>query len=265
MLQAVDDAVRAARRDWMGVLARAPLAMLEQWARAAQTGGSLPQRTWLRPPETGLVMLRARAGKTRMSTVPMDRIVAGLQDPVFDSQRVFRAALRAISRPGTVVAVPAQVGALPGVHPAASALLLSLLGPENRLWLSPSLSADVVGANLRFHTGCAVVADCGEADFALVASPAEPPPLVAFPAGSDEHPERSASIVLQVVALADSGRWRLSGPGVAGERRIEVAELGADFRAQWAENHLRFPRGVDLYLACGERLCALARTTRTEA
>lgn len=200
-----------------------------------------------------------------MSAALMDRIVAGLGDPVFDAQRVFRAALRAMSRPGTVVAVPAQIGALPGVHPAAGALLLALLGPETRLWLSPSFSDGVVAANLRFHTGCAAVADCGEADFALVGSPAELPPLAAFPAGSDEHPERSASIVLQVAALSDRGGWRLSGPGVAGELRLGVAALDAGFVAQWADNHRRFPRGVDLYLACGERLCALARTTRIEA
>jgi alpha-D-ribose 1-methylphosphonate 5-triphosphate synthase subunit PhnG len=48
------------RREWMGLLARAPLALLETWA-ARQ-----PQRrtTWLRRPETGLVMVRARAGGT---------------------------------------------------------------------------------------------------------------------------------------------------------------------------------------------------------
>jgi alpha-D-ribose 1-methylphosphonate 5-triphosphate synthase subunit PhnG len=46
----------------MRLLARAPLAMLEGWARRAAESGSLPGRTWLRKPETGLVMLRARAG-----------------------------------------------------------------------------------------------------------------------------------------------------------------------------------------------------------
>lgn len=48
------------RREWMGLLACTPLALLEAWA-ARQ-----PQRrtTWLRRPETGLVMVRARAGGT---------------------------------------------------------------------------------------------------------------------------------------------------------------------------------------------------------
>ncbi len=48
------------RREWMGLLARAPLQLLEAWA-ARQ-----PQRavSWLRRPEIGLVMVRARAGGT---------------------------------------------------------------------------------------------------------------------------------------------------------------------------------------------------------
>jgi alpha-D-ribose 1-methylphosphonate 5-triphosphate synthase subunit PhnG len=56
-LQDVDS---AGRRAWMGVLARAPLGMLEAWA--AKRGKEA--FTWLRPPETGLVMVRARAGGT---------------------------------------------------------------------------------------------------------------------------------------------------------------------------------------------------------
>lgn len=48
------------RRTWMESLARADEADLEEWfARFAP-----PAYTWLRPPETGLVMVRARAGGT---------------------------------------------------------------------------------------------------------------------------------------------------------------------------------------------------------
>jgi alpha-D-ribose 1-methylphosphonate 5-triphosphate synthase subunit PhnG len=46
------------RRDWMQLLARAPLAMLENWMHSAGDGG----RIWLRKPEIGLAMLRARTG-----------------------------------------------------------------------------------------------------------------------------------------------------------------------------------------------------------
>ena len=42
----------------MGALARAPRELLEQWAARAE----LPAFTWLRRPEHGLAMVRARAG-----------------------------------------------------------------------------------------------------------------------------------------------------------------------------------------------------------
>lgn len=49
------------RAHWMSLLANAPLASL---AAAADTFGPLPQPLWLRRPEIGLAMVRARTGGT---------------------------------------------------------------------------------------------------------------------------------------------------------------------------------------------------------
>lgn len=49
------------RSAWMGLLARAPAEELAQLWRAC---GQSPAHEWLRPPETGMVMLRGRAGAT---------------------------------------------------------------------------------------------------------------------------------------------------------------------------------------------------------
>jgi alpha-D-ribose 1-methylphosphonate 5-triphosphate synthase subunit PhnG len=49
------------RRDWMGVLARAPA---DELARAFGRLGPEPGSHWLRPPEFGSVMVRGRAGGT---------------------------------------------------------------------------------------------------------------------------------------------------------------------------------------------------------
>ncbi|MBU2410371.1 MAG: phosphonate C-P lyase system protein PhnG, partial [Gammaproteobacteria bacterium] len=48
------------RPDWMALLARAPVALLEP--ALAQHTRIEPQ--WLRPPETGLMMVQGRAGGT---------------------------------------------------------------------------------------------------------------------------------------------------------------------------------------------------------
>ena len=50
-----------ARRRWMGILAKAAPGELESVCGAL---GTLPAYTWLRPPETGLVMVRGRIGGT---------------------------------------------------------------------------------------------------------------------------------------------------------------------------------------------------------
>jgi alpha-D-ribose 1-methylphosphonate 5-triphosphate synthase subunit PhnH len=146
---------------------------------------------------------------------------------------------------------------------AASALLLALLDQDTRLWLSPGAAAGGTAASLKFHTGCSMAAFPREADFALVAAAEELPPLEFFSAGAQEYPERSATIVLQVPAILESG-WRLTGPGIRNEVRLSVPALGDGFLSHWERNRARFPRGVDLYLSCGDRLCGLPRTTRME-
>jgi alpha-D-ribose 1-methylphosphonate 5-triphosphate synthase subunit PhnG len=64
----------------MGLLARAPMAMLEAWAQRQ------PPRSfaWLRRPETGLAMIRARAGgsgeKFNLGEMTLTRCVLRLDD-----------------------------------------------------------------------------------------------------------------------------------------------------------------------------------------
>ena len=131
-------------------------------------------------------------------------------------------------------------------------------------------ASDVPGW-LSFHTGCRVVDVPAEAMFAWVAEGDELPALDSLAQGSDTYPDASATCVVEVASLdptadaALAGDWRLRGPGIAGERALRVPGLPADFRAQWACTHARFPRGVDLVLATPTQLAGLPRTTRIEA
>jgi len=52
----------AMRRAWMAVLAHTPRAELEAALSQALEGASPPEFDWLRPPETGLAMVRGRIG-----------------------------------------------------------------------------------------------------------------------------------------------------------------------------------------------------------
>jgi alpha-D-ribose 1-methylphosphonate 5-triphosphate synthase subunit PhnH len=198
-----------------------------------------------------------------VNSIDLASVGPGFADPVLESQAAFRGCLSALATPGALVSLGAGLEPLPGMHAAASALLLSLLDQDTRLWISPGFATGPVATTLKFHTGCTFAASPGEADFALVSAAEELPPLDAFTAGSAEYPERSATVVLQVPAILGTG-WRLTGPGLRGEARLSVPALGDGFLPQWERNRARFPRGVDLFLTCGEALCGLPRTTRIE-
>jgi len=191
-------------------------------------------------------------------------MLPGLADPTLDSQRVFRSVLEAISRPGRIVDVPAALQAPAPLHPASAAVCLTLLDYDTPLWLDDASARPDVVEWLTFHCSMPLAAEPAAAPFALVADAARMPGLEAFEAGTAEHPERSATLIVQAQALIGGTGRRLTGPGIAGEERLDVAGLPAPFWAWASENHARFPRGVDLFLTAGRVIAALPRSTRVE-
>lgn len=196
--------------------------------------------------------------------VDLSAIGRGFEDLALDSQAVFRQVLSAISSPGEIHATSADVESPDGLHPAAAAVLLALLDQDTRLWLSPAFARGVAGTYLRFHTGCVLTDNPLAADFVL-ARPDELPRLSDLSLGSEEYPERSATVVLQVDGLSKDDGWCLSGPGIDGQAMLKVSGLDATFLPGWRESQLHFPRGVDLIFTSVDRLAAMPRTTRAEA
>lgn len=188
----------------------------------------------------------------------------GLADPVLDGQRIFRSVLEAMAHPGRVVGMAGPPRTPRPLHGSAVAVCLALVDLETPLWLDAAVRVPEVVDGLRFHCGCAIVAEPRAARFALAADPGSLPPLDAFDGGSDEYPDRSATLIVQAAALTAGAGPRLTGPGIAGEARLAVDGLPARFWAQLRDNHARFPRGVDVILAAPDGLAALPRTTWVE-
>ena len=188
----------------------------------------------------------------------------GLADPVLDSQRIFRGVLDALSHPGRIVSVAAEEAAPGPLHPATVAICLALVDLETPLWLDPAGRTPDVVEHLRFHCGCPIVEEPGRARFAVITDGESMPPLDPFDPGSDEYPDRSATLIVQARALASGAGRRLTGPGIESESRLEAAGLPARLWDEIRANHGRFPRGVDVLLTAGSRLAALPRTTRVE-
>ncbi len=183
----------------------------------------------------------------------------GFVDPVIEAQATFRAVLDAMARPGTIHCVGECLAAPAPLDRATAAVLLTLVDHETPLWL------DAFAAPARdwvaFHCGAALVRDPNTAYFAVALSL---PDLSQFSAGSHEAPEGSATVVLQVPALASGTCYRLSGPGLRKPEALFVTGLPPRFIAQWQQNRALFPRGVDIILCAGTMLTALPRSVSIE-
>jgi alpha-D-ribose 1-methylphosphonate 5-triphosphate synthase subunit PhnH len=192
-------------------------------------------------------------------------LAPGFDDPIADAQSSFRALLQVMSHPGRIAEIAAarQFKTVPGLSAAAAATALSLCDLETPVWLDPACAA--AAEWLRFHCGSPIVDDPSLARFAFAAGIASLPPLQRFELGSDEFPDRSTTLVLEVGGLAQGGKMGLTGPGIETAEHLGIDGPDTAFWAQRAELGVLFPRGLDLILTCGTRAAALPRTTRVEA
>ncbi|SDH73157.1 phosphonate C-P lyase system protein PhnH [Roseospirillum parvum] len=188
-------------------------------------------------------------------------LLPGFADPVTDSQAVFRATLEALSRPGTVLEVPAALAPPAPLSPAAGAVLLTLADLDTPLWLAPGSGSEAVIEWLAFHCGCPRVADPGHAALAVAARPGGTLALDIFTPGSPTRPEGSTTLLLEVDDLAGGPPLTLAGPGIDGTARLAPAGLPEGFAESWRANRALFPQGIDVILTAGRHLAGLPRTT----
>ncbi|MCK6451460.1 MAG: phosphonate C-P lyase system protein PhnH [Alphaproteobacteria bacterium] len=184
----------------------------------------------------------------------------GFADPAAESQAAFRTLLDVLARPGRIAEL--KSAAVAGLSPAASSVALTLCDFETPVWLGGACAA--AADWLRFHCGAPLAVDCGTARFAFAPGIADLPDLDLFDLGSDEFPDRSTTLVLEVASLGRGAALTLSGPGIAGTASLAVAGPSAAFWQARAALGALFPRGLDLFLTSGTQIAALPRATRVE-
>jgi alpha-D-ribose 1-methylphosphonate 5-triphosphate synthase subunit PhnH len=188
----------------------------------------------------------------------------GLADPVHDSQRIFRALLRALAQPGSRVALGQGIeGPLP-LDPATAAAALTLADYDTPVWIDWIADTPQLRSYLKFHCGCPIVERSQEAAFAVMSDPANMPRLALFAQGIDQYPDRSATLLLQVPDLEEGPGVTLSGPGIRETARIAPAGLPDWFWNDWRLNAAQYPLGVDIFLTCGEAVIGLPRSILAE-
>lgn len=187
----------------------------------------------------------------------LSQLPLGFCDLVADAQITFRAALQALSMPGLPTPCKVDTPTVPGLMPATVALLLALTDHETPVWWAASQPAPW----LRFHTGAPSSARPEQAHFAVCALGTEWPALNIFNQGTDASPERSTTLLVELLAWQGGNPQLCHGPGFREPRTLHLNGLPPSFWDQWQDNHARFPSGVDVIFICGDQLMGLPRTT----
>jgi alpha-D-ribose 1-methylphosphonate 5-triphosphate synthase subunit PhnH len=86
-----------------------------------------------------------------------------------------------------------------------------------------------------------------------------------FSLGTQEYPDRSATLILEVAELEGGKQLALTGPGIKSIQMISPIGLPETFLRLWTDNRAIFPRGVDIILTAGSRFVCLPRTTKITA
>jgi alpha-D-ribose 1-methylphosphonate 5-triphosphate synthase subunit PhnH len=201
-----------------------------------------------------------------MTTVA--ELPAGFADKVLSAQSTFRSVMDAMARPGFVQRIEAAAGVPAAMMRGTAAIALTLFDHDTPVWLDPTMSeTSDVAKWLKFHTSAPVIQDSSICSFAIIGigDAAALPDLDRFSFGSNEYPDRSTTLILQVASLTQGSTFELRGPGIDGTAVLQAEILPADLFERLAINAALFPRGIDVVLVHDDTIVAIPRTTRLVA
>src|SRR5947207_2409635 len=132
----------------------------------------------------------------------IDELGAGFADKVRSAQSTFRAVMDAMARPGTVHRIEAWLGSPAPLTSAAAAIALTLFDHDTTIWLDEPLAASHIARWLRFHTSAPIAGEARYCTYALIGDPLAMPDLETFAQGTDEYPDRSTTLILQLQSLS---------------------------------------------------------------
>ena len=188
---------------------------------------------------------------------------AGFADKVLSAQSTFRSVMDAVARPGSVQRIAPAAGTPVAMMQGTAAIVLTLFDHDTPVWLDSRMSATPdVGKWLKFHTSAPVITDASTASFALVGDPENLQALDRFAFGSNEYPDRSTTLILQVESLTDGPEVELRGPGIDGTATLRASIQPRDLFERLSINSGLFPRGIDVVLVHDDSIVAIPRTTR---
>jgi alpha-D-ribose 1-methylphosphonate 5-triphosphate synthase subunit PhnH len=187
----------------------------------------------------------------------------GFADKVLSAQSTFRSVMDAMARPGSIQRIASSAGTPAAMMRGTAAIALTLFDHDTPIWLDAKMSATPdVGKWLKFHTSAPVAADSSISSFALIGDLQNLLALDRFAFGSNEYPDRSTTLILQVESLTDGLAVELQGPGIDGTAALRASIQPRDLFERLAINATLFPRGIDVVLVHDDSIVAIPRTTR---
>jgi alpha-D-ribose 1-methylphosphonate 5-triphosphate synthase subunit PhnH len=183
-------------------------------------------------------------------------------DAVFDSQKVFRLILEAMSNPARVVNIKEYADKLFGRHPALLTVAMTLMDNEVSFCTceNQSLSDEIASLTLGKRE------QIESADFIFVCDPNDIKNAIEnAKRGTLPDPHKSATIVIR-----DDGvpacPLTLSGPGMDGDTTVRVTQTVKDVITLRDAQYYEYPQGIDLIFISNEGgLIAIPRTSHMEA
>src|SRR6267378_2097180 len=177
-----------------------------------------------------------------MTTVA--ELPAGFADKVLSAQSTFRSVMDAMARPGNVQRIAAVAGTPDTMMRGTAAIALTLFDHDTPVCLDARMSETAhVAKWLKFHTSAPVIADSSISSFALIGDPKDLPALDRFAFGSNEYPDRSTTLILQVDSLTEGPPLELRGPGIDGAAVLQAGIQPSDLFERLEINRTLFPRG----------------------
>ncbi|KPB02611.1 phosphonate C-P lyase system protein PhnH [Ahrensia marina] len=197
------------------------------------------------------------------ATIEDNALEGGFREPVFDAQKVFNAIMNAMARPGTIADLPELTTAPQPFSNTTAAIITALCDADTVLWLDEvAAQNEALKEWITFHTAAPQKQQKSEAMFAVLTDKNMSLELADFAQGSQEYPDRSTTLIIQVEKLEAGRGLSLSGPGIKDTCALDIQGLPEEFLDQWRQNNARFPCGVDVILVSETSLACLPRTTK---
>jgi alpha-D-ribose 1-methylphosphonate 5-triphosphate synthase subunit PhnH len=177
-------------------------------------------------------------------------------DLVFDTQRVFRLILEAMSNPTRIVNIRQCASALFGDQPTFLALAITLLDNEVSFNTceNHALTAEIESLTLTKKAGLEY------ADYVFVSNPNKIKDVIErINCGTLADPHKSATLIIR-----NDGEpgclLKLSGPGIDGQAEVRVSKTVSETLQLRDEQNYEYPQGIDIiFVSSSGDLLAIPR------